>query len=73
MRTTLDIDDDVLRTVKVLAVVRGLTAGRVSSDLTRAALAPSRQERMRNGVPLLPPRPSGAPGPTIELVNDLRD
>ena len=35
----LDIDDDVLRTVKELAVVR----------------------------------PSGAPGPTIELVNDLRD
>ena len=73
MRTTLNIDDDVLQAAKELAAIRGLTAGRVISDLVRVALAPSRPERMRNGVPLLPPRPSGAPRPTMKLVNDLRD
>ena len=73
MRTTLDIDDDVLQAAKELAAVRGLTAGRVLSDLARTALAPDRPASMRNGVPLLPPRPSGAPRPTMKLVNDLRD
>ena len=73
MRTTLNIDDDVLQAAKELAAVRGLTAGRVLSDLARTALAPDRPANMRNGVPLLPPRPSGAPRPTMKLVNDLRD
>jgi len=73
MRTTLNIDDDVLQAAKELAAVRGLTAGRVLSDLARAALAPDRTARTRNGVPLLPPRPTGAPRPTMKLVNDLRD
>ena len=73
MRTTLNIDDDVLQAAKELAAVRGLTAGRVLSDLARTALAPDRTASMRNGVPLLPPRPSGAPRPTMKLVNDLRD
>lgn len=73
MRTTLNIDDDVLQAAKELAAVRGLTAGRVLSDLARGALTPSRPERMRNGVPLLPPRPPGAARPTMKLVNDLRD
>ena len=33
MRTTLDIDEDVLETAKELAAKRGTTAGRVLSDL----------------------------------------
>lgn len=73
MRTTLNIDDDVLQAARELAVIRGLTAGRVISDLARTALAPARSARVRNGVPLLPPRPSGAPRSTMKLVNDLRD
>ena len=73
MRTTLDIDEDVLQAAKELAAVRRLTAGRVISDLARAALEPVRVERTRNGVPLLPRRPAGAPRPTMKLVNELRD
>ena len=73
MRTTLNIDDDVLQAAKELAAIRGLTAGRVISDLVRTALAPDRPARMRNGVPLLPLRPPGAPRPSMKLVNDLRD
>ena len=73
MRTTLNIDDDVLEAAMELAAIRGLTAGRVISDVARTALAPGRPPRVRNGVPLLPLRPSGAFVPTMKLVNDLLD
>jgi hypothetical protein len=73
MRTTLDLDDDVLQAAKELASVRGTTAGKVMSELVRAALAPTSKERVRNGVPLLPRRPPGSPLVTMRLVNDLRD
>jgi hypothetical protein len=73
MRTTLDIDDDVLQVAKELAISRGTTAGKVVSDLMRKALAPSQSGRVRNGVPVLPARPSGAARPTMKLVNALRD
>lgn len=39
MRTTLDIDDDVLVAAKELARRESRTAGAVISDLTRRALA----------------------------------
>jgi len=73
MRTTLDIDDDVLQAAKEIAAARGLTAGRALSELARRGLAPARTVRLRNGIPLLPPRPAGAPRPTMKRVNELRD
>ncbi len=74
MRTTLDIADDVLQAAKELAVVRGVTAGKLLSQLARQALAaPGRARHVRNGVPLLPRRPDGAPRPTFKLVNELRE
>jgi hypothetical protein len=73
VRTTLDIDDDVLQAAKELAASRASTAGKVLSDLARKALQPTRTPRVRNGVPLLPRRPAGAPRPTMKLVNELRD
>jgi hypothetical protein len=73
MRTTLDIDEDVLQAAKELASVRGTTAGRVLSDLARKALRPPRVPRVRNGVPLLPPAPAKARRHTMTLVNALRD
>jgi hypothetical protein len=73
MRTTLDIDDDVLQAAKEIATGRGVTAGKALSDLARLGLTPRRPGRVRNGVPLLPRRPAGAPRPTMKLVNELRD
>jgi hypothetical protein len=73
MRTTLDIDDDVLQSAKELAAVAHKTTGQVVSELMRRALEPTRVGRVRNGVPLLPRRPAGAPRPTMKLVNSLRD
>ena len=41
MRTTLDIDDDVLAAAKELAKAQNSTAGEVISDLARTALTSS--------------------------------
>lgn len=58
MRTTLDLDDDVLAAAKALAIHRGQTAGQVISALARKGLSAERPKaRIRNGVPLLPSRP----------------
>jgi hypothetical protein len=58
MRTTLDIDDDVLTAAKQLAKKRNSTAGEVISDLARTALTKSsvseEEPRYRNGFRLLP-------------------
>lgn len=73
MRTTLDLDDDVLQAAKELASVQKSTAGKVVSDLVRKALrAPDPTARVRNGVPLLRRR-SGPPILTMAIVNELRD
>ncbi|MGH7814340.1 MAG: CopG family transcriptional regulator [Candidatus Binataceae bacterium] len=73
MRTTLDIEDDVLQTAKELAAQRGTTAGRIISELARSALTPrGRAPRIRNGMPILPLR-KGAGLVTLEMVNRLRD
>lgn len=73
MRTTLDIDDDVLQAAKELGALQGKTAGQVVSELARKGLAPAAPRRDRNGVPVLPRRPVGRPHPTMRLVNRLRD
>ena len=73
MRTTLDLDDDVLLAAKEIARSRGQTAGQVVSELLRKALQPAGDApRVRNGVPLIARR-SDAPVLTMALVNELRD
>jgi hypothetical protein len=62
MRTTLDIDDDVLQAAKELAQRDETTAGKVLSHLARRGLAaPSPSSgghgfKMKNGVPVLQSR-----------------
>jgi hypothetical protein len=73
MRTTLDIDEDVLQAAKDLAATGRTTAGKVLSDLARKGLTPSASPpAVLNGVPLLPARP-GARSVTLAEVNRLRD
>jgi hypothetical protein len=73
MRTTLDLDEDVLQAAKELAAVHRVTAGKMVSNLVRKALTPTGPiPKVRNGVPLLPPRP-GQRIMTMKLVNELRD
>ena len=72
MRTTLDLDLDVLQAAKEIGAARGLSAGQVVSELLRKALASTRSAKVRNGVPLLT-RKTGAPALTMAAVNRLRD
>lgn len=73
MRTTIDIDDDLLAVARQLADQDQISLGRAVSSLMRKALeAPKPSGRVRNGVRLFEPIP-GAPKPTLELINRLRD
>ena len=71
MRTTLDIDEDVLHVAKDLARDSGQSLGRALSELARKGLhketAPS---TMRNGVPLLSVLPNSRPV-TSQIVAEL--
>jgi hypothetical protein len=72
MRTTLDIEDDILLAARAIAQERKLSMGKVLSDLARQALTQQPTSATRNGVPLFPVRPD-AGVVTLELVNQLRD
>ncbi len=60
MRTTLDIEDDVLQAAKELARQEHSTTGRVLSTLARRGLTSPNgkrsSSRLRNGVPVIPSR-----------------
>ena len=72
MRTTLELDDDLVAAAKRLAKEKGATLGQVISELARQSLPAAARSRVRNGVELLTPRPGG-PRHDMELVNRLRD
>ena len=71
MRTTVDLDEDILRTAKAIARNNEQSLGRVISDLARQGLKPPTPKyKTRNGVPLLTPKP-GAQMITSEHVKEL--
>lgn len=73
MRTTLNIDDDVLQAARELAATRNMTLGQIFSEWARAAMTPSPGgQGMRNGVPILPPK-VGETLVTSEIVAQLAE
>ena len=50
MRTTLELDDDLVHAAKQLARQRGTTLGQTVSGLMRQGLKPRDSQRIRNGV-----------------------
>ena len=78
MRTTLQLDDDVLKAARVLARQRQSTLGDVISDLARQTLSrpaergSQNHRAQRSGLPQLPLKASGGVV-DLELVNQLRD
>ena len=78
MRTTLQLDDDVLAAARVLARQRRRSVGDVISDLARQALSGAADGgaqnvlEQRSGLPQLPVKASGGVV-DLELVNQLRD
>lgn len=76
MRTTLTIDDDILRAIHERARAERRTAGQVLSQLAREALTRggepdgSPSTGLRHGFPVLPARGRVV---TNELIDELRD
>lgn len=70
MRTTVDLDDDVLRVARHLAQEREQSLGRVLSDLARRGLQPTSTVVARSGmIPILPRK--SAQSVTAQAVKDL--
>lgn len=58
MRTTLDLDEDVLLAVKEMASAQRTSIGKVLSRLARKGLdQPKSSAKVRNGVPVWPSTP----------------
>ena len=72
MRTTVDIEKDVLLAAKEIARRRGSTLGQVLSELARKSLIQKPPLSEEDGLQLFPIQP-GAGVVTLELVNRLRD
>lgn len=73
MRTTLQLDEDVLAAARALAERQGRTLGEVVSELARKGLAPAtKAPQYRNGIRLMPLRADARPT-TLDAINALRD
>lgn len=72
MRTTVDLEEDVLLAAKEIARQQGRTLGRVLSDLIRQALSQRTPVAIKHGLPQFPIQPD-AGVVTLDLVNRLRD
>jgi hypothetical protein len=71
VRTTVDLDEDILRVAKDLARDGGQSLGRVLSDMVRRGLEPPKTTpRKRNGIPVFDRLPGGKPV-TSEIVKEL--
>ena len=76
LRTTLEIDDDVLQAAKEITRRERKTAGQVVSMLARSALIPPRGAQATRGPrPLHGFRPFAARGGSVtnELIDSLRE
>ena len=70
MRTTLQIDEDVLRVARSLARSEGKTIGEVVSELARKGFRPAPSKRRgRSGLPTFDV-PANTPPLTPEMVRE---
>jgi hypothetical protein len=72
MRTTLDIDADVLDQARQIAALRKQSLGKVISDVFRKNSGPEYTTVIKNGLRVIH-RGDGAKVVTMEMVNKLRD
>lgn len=70
MRTTVDLDEDILRVAKDLARESEQSLGRVLSDLARRGLEPPNTAKTRSKIPVFDRLP-GAKPVTSEIVKEL--
>jgi hypothetical protein len=73
MRTTLDIEEDVLEVARSLAKHRRLSLGKAVSDLIRKSIHPPMRDQLaNNGLRVIARGPDAKPV-TLDIVNKLRD
>ena len=73
MRTTVNLDEDVLEMAKSLAAKERKPLGEVISALLRQSVVPAPSPKSeRNGIPLFPVSPKGR-SVTPEIVKALLD
>ena len=72
MRTTLDLDDDLLSAARELARQQRATLGQAISKLARQTLESKATQKIRNGVPLFMPK-AGTSKTNLRIVNRLLD
>ena len=72
MRTTIEIDDELVSALKDLARRQGITLGQVISALARRSLPEHAALEVRNGVRLFPSKTSSAKS-DLRVVNALRE
>jgi len=70
VRTTLNVDDDVLLAAKQRAAVEGTSVGEAHSAMAREGMRRLKSSRFRNGVPLIPDARKTV---TTEMVDELLD
>ena len=72
MRTTLELDDDLVTTAKEMARQQGATLGQVISELARLSLTAQSPQKVRNGALVFTAK-AGAGQSDLRVVNELRD
>jgi hypothetical protein len=71
MRTTVNLEPEALAKAKLLSRQRGVSLGKIVSELILQATGAKRPAGLRNGVSVFPRRKG--PAPNLETVNRLRD
>ena len=72
MRTTLDLDEDILRAGKSLARQRSKSLGKVISELARIGMTAGSRVARRQGFPVFTVGPEAKPI-TLDDVNRIED
>jgi len=73
VRTTLDMDDDLVRALKPVAAAEGRSLGRLVSDLVRTALRSQVSTADRNGFPVFDVTDGSAIFGPDDVANALDD
>lgn len=72
MRTTLQIDDDVLQAARSLAQAEHKTVGKVLSELAKKGLRPQLRAAVSSGFPVFEV-PADTPPITLEMVKQAEE
>lgn len=74
MRTTVNLDEDIVQSAKALAERHNKTLGEILSELARKGLQKRKSKAaIRNGIPVFKTSSTTANPLSIDEINELRD